>query len=67
MDGLIYRLRQRVGEARVIEPRVSLLARELIHVHQPPPTFMQIYLILMIVAIVVGTLVDKLHQGSTKI
>jgi len=28
---------------------------------------MQVYIVLMIIAVAVGTLVDRLHQGSTKI
>jgi hypothetical protein len=31
------------------------------------PLFMQVYIVLMIIAVAVGTLVDRLHQGSTKI
>jgi hypothetical protein len=31
------------------------------------PAAIQVYIILMIIAVVVGTLVDRLHQGSRKI
>ncbi|MHB8453262.1 MAG: hypothetical protein ACYDDO_00935 [Acidiferrobacterales bacterium] len=32
-----------------------------------PPLAMQVYIALMIVAVAIGTLVERLHQGSTKI
>jgi len=30
-----------------------------------PPAFMQVYIVLMAVAVALGTLVDRLHNGST--
>ncbi len=32
-----------------------------------PPLAMQVYIALMIVAVALGTLVERLHQGSTTI
>lgn len=32
-----------------------------------PPLVVQVFIVLMIIVVVMGTLVDRLHQGSTLI
>ena len=60
----------------VISPiKSSIIVGKLMFGHNPfavltvfQPSFgMQVYIVLMIVAVAAGTLVDRLHQGSTKI